>query len=476
MYMIPGSKTKIIATIGPSSENKEVLKKMILSGIDVFRLNFSHGIYSEKKTTIKNIRELEKELNINIAILADLQGPKIRIGKVENEPKTLNTSDIIHFTSNKNINLKNTYYISYQNFKNDVKVGDQILIDDGKLKLEVTNIDLKNDTVSTKVKNGGTLYSNKGINLPNTKTSLPSLTDKDIEDISFALKNNVDWIALSFVRKADDILLLRSIINNKKNINIIAKIEKPEAVKNIDEIINVSDAIMVARGDLGVEVNFDRVPVIQKMIVQKCINNSTPVIIATQMLESMITNFRPTRAEANDIANSVNDGADALMLSGETSVGQFPIEAVYAMESIINYTEDNCDIYYKNHKPKLNNLNFLPQSLCYNACVMAQQSNVKAIIPFTHSGFTAIEISSHRPKAEIFAFTRNKKNLKKLALLWGVNVYYLPVNDSIDNAIEYSINILLKEKLIKKGDLVIHVGSTPISVNEKTNMIKLSKV
>jgi pyruvate kinase len=475
--MILGSKTKIIATVGPATKDKSILKKMILAGVDVFRLNFSHGRYEDVAESIALIRELEKELQTNIAIMVDLQGPKIRIGKVENEPVNLNDGDIIYFTSDRNVFKDNTYYISYQGFVNDVKLGDIILIDDGKIKLEIIESNTQTSAVKARVINGGFLFSNKGVNLPNTETSIPSLTDKDREDLSFALTQDIDWVALSFVRHSKDIEELREYISHySKDVSIIAKIEKPEAVKNINSIINVSDAVMVARGDLGVEMNFDRVPIIQKDIVDKCIMSSTPVIIATQMMESMITNFRPTRAEANDVANSVDDGADALMLSGETSVGKYPVETVQAMQNIIDYTEKNRNIYYKKHLPDYNSEFFLSQSICFNACVMAEQTNANAIIPFTHSGFTAAQIASQRPKADIFAFTSNKNILKKLPLLWGVNIYHHPRFETIDEAIEYSINFLLKEGLIKKGDLVVHIASTPLKARDKTNMIKLSKV
>jgi pyruvate kinase len=471
-----GSKTKIIATLGPASNDKEVLRKMIMAGLDVFRLNFSHGTHEDKIPIINTIRELEAELNVNVAILVDLQGPKLRIGVVENEPVMLKDGDKIHFCTDKEHKAKDTYYMSYADFPKDVKPGDVILIDDGKLKLEAIKSDGEK-IVSAKVIHGGPLNSRKGVNLPDTKTSLPSLTEKDKEDLLFALNNDVDWIALSFVRDPKDVIELREYISGfNKEINIISKIEKPEAVNNMDAIIKLSDGIMVARGDLGVEMNFDKVPVIQKMIVDKCIEMSKPVIIATQMLESMVTNFRPTRAEANDVANSVLDGADALMLSGETSVGCYPVETIEAMQSIIDFTEANRDIYYKNHEPDTFSNNFLPDSLCYNACLMAQQTNAKAIIPFTFSGNTAIRLSSQRPKAEIFVFTANKKLLRRLPLLWGVTTFHFPLFDSIDKAIEFSIAHLLEKGLVQKGDLVIHVASTPITAKDRTNMIKLSRV
>lgn len=471
-----GSKTKIIATLGPATDDREVLRKMISAGLDVFRLNFSHGSHDDKSHIINTIRELEEEMGVSLTILVDLQGPKLRIGMVENEPKILTEGEIIKFCTEKEQSGPDTFYMSYADFAKDVQAGDVILIDDGKLKLEVVNSDQKS-FVSARVIYGGPLCSKKGVNLPDTKTSLPSLTDKDKEDLLFALNHDVDWIALSFVREASDIEYLREYISSfQKKVNIIAKIEKPEAVRNLDAIIKQSDGIMVARGDLGVEVNFDKVPIIQKMIVDKCIEAAKPVIIATQMLESMISNFRPTRAEATDVANAVLDGADALMLSGETSVGQFPVETIQAMQSIIDYTEKNRDIYYKNHLPDYLSASYLPDSLCYNACLMAKQTNAKAIIPFTFSGNTAIRLSSQRPKAEIFTFTANKSLLRRLPLLWGISTFYFPIFDSIDKAIEYSIKYLLDNGLIEKGDLVIHVASTPITAKDKTNMIKLSRV
>lgn len=474
MYI--GSKTKIIATLGPATRNKEILREMINAGLDVFRLNFSHGTHDDKLEIIKLIRELEVEMNVNVAILGDLQGPKLRIGVVFNEPLHLNDNDEVIFTTDPNNCSNNQLYISYSDFAKDVNVGNIVLIDDGKIKLQVIETD-KISKVKAKVVYGGELYSRKGVNLPDTKVSMPSLTEKDKQDVLFALNNDLDWLALSFVRTAEDIEYLKEYISGfRKKINVIAKIEKPEAVKNFDAIVKIANGIMVARGDLGVELSFERVPVIQKMIVDKCIMASKPVIIATQMLESMITNFRPTRAEATDVANAVLDGADALMLSGETSVGKFPVESIKAMQSIIDYTEANRDIFYKNHQPDLCSNEFLPDSICYNACVMAQQTNAKAIIPFTFSGKTAIRLSSHRPKAEIFAFTANKELLRQLPLLWGVNTFYFPLFDSIDAAIEYSIKELKKYDLVKEGDLIIHVASTPITAKDRTNMIKLSRV
>lgn len=475
--MINDSRTKIIATLGPATSDKEILRKMINEGLDVFRLNFSHGNHQEKTDIITKIRELEKETGVSLAILGDLQGPKLRVANIENEPLNLMVDDEISFTADISQHSNSNIFISYENLAKDIEVGDKLLIDDGKIKCICIHTD-KNNSIKARVLHGGFLYSNKGVNLPDTATSLPSLTEKDEKDVLFAVDNNIDWIALSFVRSAKDIKYLRDFIKKKRtiDINIIAKIEKPEAVDDIDNIIMSSNGIMVARGDLGVEVRYDKVPVIQKSIVEKCIRKSRPVIIATQMMESMMLNFSPTRAEANDVANAVLDGADALMLSGETSVGQYPVETIRAMESIIKYTEINRNVYYNHHLPLNDTKEFLPNSICYNACVMAEQTNAKAIVSFTYSGYTAYRLSGQRPKARLYAFTGNSKLLRKLPLLWGVNTFYTPYIDNIDDAIEYSINILEKEGLIKKGDFVIHVASTPLRLKDRANMIKLSRV
>jgi pyruvate kinase len=383
--------------------------------------------------------------------------------------------EVICFSTNET--QKDAFYISYPQFAIDAKLDDNILIDDGKIKLKVVETNGL-DLIKAQVISGGTALSRKGVNLPDTQITLPSLSEKDLSDLDFILKHDIDWVALSFVRCAEDITALRKIIKRHEvEINIIAKIEKPEAVKDIDAIISEADGIMVARGDLGVEVDFSKVPTIQKLIVNKCIDAAKPVIIATQMLESMIINFSPTRAEANDVANAVLDGADALMLSGETSVGAYPVESIQAMERIIEFTEQNSTIFYKNIKPILSSEDYLPDSVCYNASVMAEQTGAKAIITFTYSGYTAYRLSCHRPQADIFAFTGNETLLRKLPLLWGViKTIPLPEFNNIDDAINYSIELLLAMKLIKYGDLVIHIGSTPISARDRTNMIKLSVV
>jgi pyruvate kinase len=366
--------------------------------------------------------------------------------------------------------------MSYEKLSRDVNPGEFILIDDGKIKLQVIETNRK-DTVITRVIYGGKLSSRKGVNLPDTKVSLPSLTEKDILDAEFALAHDVDWIALSFVRSVSDIIDLKELIKkSRKPAKIIAKIEKPEALRELEQIIDMTDGIMVARGDLGVEVAFEQVPMIQKQIVGKCIQNSKPVIIATQMMESMIQNFRPTRAEATDVANAVLDGADTLMLSGETSTGKFPVEVITHMQKIIEWTEKNGFKYFINHPPEENSRTFLEDSICYNACVMARQSRAKAIITLTHSGYSAFRIASYRPKSDIFVFTMNKNLLPVLSLVWGVEAFYTGEFTKIEDYIDHSIEFLLNKKLVSSGEVVVHIGSIPLHERGKTNLLKLSYV
>jgi pyruvate kinase len=469
------SQTKVIATIGPATSSKEVLEKLFHEGIDVCRLNFSHGTHEDHLQVINNVLELNQELNTNVALLADLQGPKIRIGEVENNRIELIDGAEVLFVTQKCIGTASKLYLNYSQFPMDVEVGDFILVDDGKIKLETITTN-KKDTVKAKVIHGGILSSKKGVNLPNTKISLPSLTEKDIEDANFALDNNVDWVALSFVRSADDLIQLKEIIRNKKKFaRIIAKIEKPEALLDIDNIIEASNGIMVARGDLGVEIPFDQVPLIQKDLVKRCIEKAKPVIIATQMLESMITNFRPTRAEANDVANAVLDGTDAVMLSAETSAGKYPVDSVAAMQKIIDWTEKGFTFFHET-LPISDTRTFLPDSICLNACQLAKQTNASAIITFTYSGYTAFKISSHRPDADIYVFTRNKALLRKMSLVWGVRAFYFDEQDDMDQAIQRSIDFLKNQNLIQEGNVIIHVGSAPYEDKGQTNLLKLSYV
>jgi len=470
------SKTKIVATIGPASCTKPTLKKMIEEGTDVFRINFSHSTQKQFAELAALIKELNTETGRHIAILADLQGPKLRIGEVENNAVVLVPGDTLNIITRKCTGEKTQVYMSYQEFPRDVNAGETLLIDDGKIKLEVLSTNRK-DTVKTKVIHGGTLSSHKGVNLPNTHVSLPCLTKEDISNVLFALRHGVDWIALSFVRKADDIIELKNLLKkHKSQAGIIAKIEKPEALKEIDMIIQQSDGIMVARGDLGVEMPFDEVPLIQKQLIEKSIRQSKPVIVATQMMESMITNFSPTRAEAADVANAVLDGADALMLSGETSIGRYPVETVRNMQKIIIHTENFGNLFNKIEVPEEKSPTYLADSVCYRAAELAGQIRAKAIITFTHSGYTARQISANRPVTDVFVFTNVDRLMKQLSLMWGVKVFYLETYENMEEAITESIRILREKKFLRKGERVVHVGSSPLNEHGPTNILKVSVV
>jgi len=473
------SKTKIIATIGPASSSKDALLKMAAAGMDVCRLNFSHGAYEDHLKVINNIHDINEENKIHIAILADLQGPKIRIGDVEKDGVVLKDGDELIITTLPCIGNSKKVYITYPEFPKDVQSEEKILVDDGKIILTVISSNNK-DEVITKVVHGGILSSKKGVNLPNTKVSIPSLTEKDLKDLDFVLQNRVQWIGLSFVRAASDIIELKHIIASKlkyKRPNVIAKIEKPEAIDDIDNIIKEVDGLMVARGDLGVETPIESVPHIQKMLVRKCIENAKPVIIATQMMESMITNVTPSRAEVNDVANSVIDGADALMLSGETSVGAHPELVIKTMQKIINQVESTENIYYKNCVPKdQNHPRYISDSIICNSIKLAQQVDAKAVIAMTHSGYSAYKISSFRPQSQIFIFTNNHSLLSTLSLVWGIRGFYYDKFISTDHTVEDIIRKLQKSKYIKEDDYVINIASTPIDEKGKTNMIKLSRV
>lgn len=474
-------RTKIVVTLGPASSSVEVIEEMIKAGADVCRINFSHGSHDNVQQQINNIRTANKKLNAHTAILADLQGPKLRIGVVENNAVELIAGKEIVITTEECTGTAERVYITYPQFPKDVKVGENILIDDGKILLKVVATNGKNE-VRAVVSHGGILSSKKGVNLPNTKVSLPSLTEKDIKDLEFALAQNADWIGLSFVRSAADIIELKHRIKNfslAAKAKVVAKIEKPEALNEIDSIIKETDALMVARGDLGVEVPMQEVPVIQKMLVRKCLEQSKPVIIATQMMESMITNISPTRAEVNDVANSVMDGADAVMLSAETSVGNHPAKVVQAMTKIIEHIEEESTIYNRdNAAPELNlhNDRFISDSICYTAAKMAQRTKAAAIITMTHSGYTAFKLSSHRPKASIFVFTDNQQILTTLNLVWGVKGFYYDKNISTDHTIADIKFILKKEGYIQTSDLIINIASVPLSEKGKSNMVKLSAV
>ena len=469
-------RTKIVATIGPSSSSKEVLKDMILAGMNVCRLNFSHGAYEDHSEVIKNIRALNVKLGLNVAILADLQGPKIRTGEMQKSGVVLEVNETVLVQTDKIVGTEKMFSINYSKLPEDVKKGELILLDDGKLMLEVTKTDGKKQ-ITCKVIQGGELSSNKGVNFPNTRISMPSLTEKDEKDLSFAIEQDVDWIGLSFVRSARDMIDLKHKISSAgAKAKVIAKIEKPEALECIDDIINESDGIMVARGDLGVEIPFQNVPLTQKMLIDKGIKYAKPVIVATQMMESMITQMTPTRAEVNDVANAVLDGADAVMLSGETSVGKYPVEVISTMSRIVCEMESHDGIYYKEEPPEKNKERFISDSICYNSCRLAQRVDVDAIITMSFSGYTAYKIASQRPKANIFVFTSNRKILTQLNLVWGVRAFYYNKQISTDHTIADIKYIMKSEKHLKQGDLIINIASIPLEELGSSNMLKLSHV
>lgn len=472
-------KTKIIATIGPASSSPQILKRLIYAGADVFRLNFSHGSHDDFSRIIANIRELNKKLDTRVAILADLQGPKIRIGEIAGGNMMIRKGDVLTFTTNRDLKGKEEIFINYPDFPVDVKPGEKILLDDGKLTLQIVGTD-RLSKVSARVVIGGLLNSRKGVNLPDTAISLPSLSEKDISDLDFILRHNIEWVGLSFVRSAKDIRELTTYVKEQQPENrpsVIAKIEKPEAVDKVDEIIAEADGIMVARGDLGVEVPLQSVPLIQKRIVANCIEQGKPVIIATQMMEGMMTNSRPTRAEVNDVANSVMDGADALMLSGETSVGNFPVESVKTMQKIISEVESYEDIYHKQNTPILkNNPRFISDSIIYSGVNMAREANAKAIIAVVSSGYSVKKISSHRPRANIFAFAPDDFILRKLNLIWGIHPLFYKDFVNTDQTFSELRKELKSRGLLKSNDLIVHISNMPITQPGKSNMLKLTYV
>ena len=469
-------KTKIVATLGPASSSKEVLKEMMLEGLNVCRLNFSHGAYDDHANSIKIIRELNDELGLNVAILADLQGPKIRTNEMEANGVLLEVGNEIKIITDKVVGNAVRFSINYQKLPQDVSPGEKILLDDGKIMLEVITTNGKTE-ITCKIVQGGILSSKKGVNFPNTKISLPSLTEKDQLDLEFALDHEVDWIGLSFVRSARDIIELKHRIAARgAKAKVIAKIEKPEALDNIDDIIKESDGLMVARGDLGVEIPFQNVPLIQKMLISKCVRKAKPVIVATQMMESMITNMTPSRAEVNDVANAVLDGTDAVMLSGETSVGKYPVEVIRTMSNIIKEMETHEGIYNKEELPERGLERFISDSICFNACRLSQRVEAKAIITMSFSGYTAYKIASQRPNTSIFIFTSNRSILTQLNLLWGVRAFYYNKLISTDHTIADIKYIMKNEGFLQQGDLVINIASIPIEDLGGSNMLKLSYV
>lgn len=468
-------KTKIVATIGPTSENKETLLAMFKAGVNVIRVNFSHAEESEVAHRVKLVREINQEYGFSTALLADLQGPKLRVGIVK-EGAMLQAGDILTFTNEKIEGDLKRVYMSYPQFARDVKEGEIILVDDGKLIFEVVETN-KTTEVKAKVIQGGPLKSKKGVNLPNTKISLPALTEKDIKDALLAIKYEFDWLALSFVRHVEDLNDLKQLIqkNCSYKIPIIAKIEKPEAIENLNEIVDAADGLMVARGDLGIEIPMEKVPLIQKSIVDKCKIARKPVIIATQMMESMLDSLTPTRAEVNDVANSVMDGADAVMLSGETSVGIYPVQVIETMSKIIRRVEDDLHIKVPPHYPTLSD-RYITDVICYNAANMVSQVDAKAIVTLTTTGYTAFQISSHRPLAHIIVFTSNKRITTMLNLLWGVTAYNYEAQKSTDETVVEVNKIITDYDFASEGDLVINLNAMPSFGNGMTNTLRLTAI
>lgn len=469
--------TKIVATIGPASSSPEMLEKLAVAGVDIFRLNFSHGSHEIHETSIERITEVNKKLGTHVGILADLQGPKLRVGKVQEGGIPLESGDEILFVNEECIGTKEKVYMNYPLFASDVNVGERVLCDDGKLVFEVMETD-SDKTVKLKALYGGILQSNKGVNLPDTKISLPSLTEKDKKDLDFILtKPDVNWVALSFVRTADDVKQLKKIIQGRgHSAKVISKIEKPEAVKNIKSIIKASNGVMVARGDLGVEVPMEQVPTIQKDIIRRCIQRARPVIVATQMMESMMTNPSPSRAEITDVANAVLDGTDAVMLSGETSVGKHPVETVVAMNKIIYEAEQHYQLKDKRPKADKTSSSYYSDVMCLTAAEMSEKIGAKAICGLTVSGYTAFKVSSYRPKGKICIFSSSRSILNTLNLVWGVRCFHYDKFTTIDGTIEDTISILKEKNVVSTGDAVVNTCSMPIEKRFTTNMAKITIV
>lgn len=471
-------RTKIVATVGPSCDTYDKMLELVRAGANVFRLNFSHGTYEDKQKVIENIRAINKNEPYNIALLADLQGPKLRVGELAEGSVELQTGDKLIFTSEKILGSKSKIFISYPNLTKDVKKGERIFLDDGKMEVLVTEI-LNEKEIEVSVTLGGTLFPKKGFNLPDSELSMPSLTEKDLADLDFILQQNADWIALSFVRKAADITDLKKRIKEKNSkAKVIAKIEMPEALHNLRDIIVESDAIMIARGDLGVELPVEKVPIVQKDIIRMCMHRAKPVIVATQMMESMMERTKPNRSEVSDVANAVLEGADAVMLSGETAMGNYPTLVVEMMSKIISEVENTVYDYNKDDilSPQEHSPSFLSDAICYSAAKLAQDTKAKALIGMTQSGYTGFMLSSYRPKSPLYVFTKERTLVNQLSLSWGVRAFYYAEEESLDDIIFDQIDILKERGFIKKDDIVVNTGSTPVDLHLPTNVVKITKV
>lgn len=476
MKIVDHQNTKIVATVGPASGSYDKLLELVRAGVDVFRLNFSHGSHEDHQEVINHVTYINEKYGLHIGILADLQGPKLRVGKIENNGLKIKENDVLTFVNEPCLGTMEKIYMSYNQFAKDVKVGERVLIDDGKLVLKVIDTN-KTNKVKLKVLFGGTLSSNKGVNLPNTKISLPCLTSKDLKDLEFILTQPVNWIALSFVRSPKDLKDLRKLIDVKNHpAKIIAKIEKPEAVEKIDKIIKNANGVMVARGDLGIEVPMERLPLIQKSIIRKCIQRARPVIVATQMMDSMIVNPSPTRAEITDVANAVLDGTDAVMLSGETSVGKHPVKVVEAMNKIIEEAEKSYVLNIERPQPSSKSRTFLSDAVCFNAARTAEEVGARAIVGMTSSGYTAFKVSSYRPQLESYIFSDRMHMLATLNLVWGVRCFYYDRFTTTDETIQDVVRILKAAGKVKPGDVVVNTGSMPLHRRHRTNMLKVTVV
>ncbi len=471
-------RTKIVATVGPACDTYDKLLGLVKVGVNVFRLNFSHGSHEDKAQIIEHIRKINRTEPYNIAILGDLQGPKLRVGEIADNALLLEPGDILTFTNEKLVGTKERIYVSYPNLHKDVMPGNIILIDDGKIEVKVKGI-LPNNDVQVEVTLGGVLSSKKGINLPDTKISLPALTEKDLADLEFIIEQQLDWVALSFVRKVEDITELRSKLKAKDSkTKIIAKIEKPEALVNIRDIIIESDGIMIARGDLGVELPVEKVPLIQKQIIRKCLHRAKPVIVATQMMESMIDRVKPNRSEITDVANAVLEGADAVMLSGETATGKHPTLVVETMRKIILEVESTDYPYNLEEmlQPQPHSPSFLSDAICYNACHLSKDCNADALIGMTQSGYTGFMLSSYRPRSPLYIFTKERSLVNQLSLSWGVRAFFYEEEESLDDIFADQIDILKGRGFLKPGDVVVSTGSTPVSLHLPTNVLKIIKL
>ncbi len=471
-------RTKIVATVGPACDNFDAMVALVKAGVNVFRLNFSHGGHEDKARIIQIIRKINTSLPFNIAILADLQGPKLRVGEIENNALEIKPGDQLTFTNVKCIGNFEKIYVSYPNLHNDVVPGNIIMIDDGKLEVKVKKI-LPNNDVQVEVVMGGILSSKKGLNLPDTKISLPALTEKDLEDLDFVIDQQVDWIALSFVREVKDITGLKDILKKRNcKSKVIAKIEKPEAVTNIRDIIIESDGIMIARGDLGVELPIEKVPLIQKEIIRKCMHRAKPVIVATQMMESMIDRIKPNRSEITDVANAVLEGADALMLSAETATGNYPTLVIETMSKIIMEIEKTAYDYNRDDilSPQPHSPSFLSDAICYSGCKLAQDVKADALIGMTQTGYTGFMLSSYRPKSFLYVFSKEESLINQLSLSWGVRALFYDEEESLDDIFSDQLGILRERGFLKPGDVVVNTGSTPVSLHLPTNVLKITKV